>query len=189
MISSRLVFHGIETREDVLDHTDFMRSNFLHMYWWLLASFGTVDLRTVNHNATFFTLELYSFVNVISTGYFFYLNKRRSPYRYLLIILSCGEPVASTLIFSFSEVVDGFPNMAGGIADTLLALVWTQYQYIVFPLFFGVIASYLLFEDWRVCKESGQTVGGLEDCAESQRDTENLLAFKHFSDDFSAGAI
>ncbi|MGB5704729.1 MAG: hypothetical protein WBM48_18050 [Polyangiales bacterium] len=35
------------------------------MYWWVLASFSSVDLRTVNQNATCYTLELYSFVNVL----------------------------------------------------------------------------------------------------------------------------
>jgi hypothetical protein len=43
----------------------------------------------------------------------------------------------------------GFQNMTGGVADTLLALVWTQYQYFVFPLIFGVWGFHLLREDLR----------------------------------------
>ncbi len=39
--------------------------------------------------------------------------------------------------------------MPGGIWDTLLALVWTQYQYIVFPMIFGVLASKMLLDDLR----------------------------------------
>jgi hypothetical protein len=112
------------------------------------------DLRTVNHNSTFYTLELYSFVNVLSVILFFYLNKKRSPYRYLIPVLGSGEPVASTFIFSFSEVFAGFENMSGGVADTLLALVWTQYQYFLFPLIFGYFGVKLLLEDWRHCHVS-----------------------------------
>ena len=36
-------------------------------------------------------------------------------------------------------------------ANTLLALVWTQYQYFVFPLIFGGWAFQLLREDLRRC--------------------------------------
>jgi hypothetical protein len=66
-------------------------------------------------------------------------------------VLGSGEPVASTFIFSFSEVFAGFVNMPGGVADTLLALVWTQYQYFLFPLIFGYFGVKLLLEDWRQC--------------------------------------
>ena len=31
--------------------------------------------------------------------------------------------------------------MSGGVADTLLALLWTQYQYFLFPLIFGIPPS------------------------------------------------
>jgi hypothetical protein len=148
---SPFVFENLHTLNDVVAQTDFMRESPLNMYWWVLASFGSVDLRTVNHNSTFYTLELYSFVNVLSVIYFFYLNKKRSPYRYLIPVLGSGEPVASTFIFSFSEVFAGFENMAGGVADTLLALVWTQYQYFLFPLIFGLLGLKLLLEDWRQC--------------------------------------
>lgn len=151
VIFSPFVFQDLHTIEDVVAKTDYMRESPMNLYWWMLASFGSVDLRTVNHNATFFTLELYAFVNVIGTAYFFHLNKKRSPYRYLIPVLGCGEPVASTFIFSFSEVFANFENMPGGIADTLLALVWTQYQYFVFPLIFGYLGYKLLLEDWRHC--------------------------------------
>ena len=149
VICSPFVFEDLHTLDDIVARTDWMRENVTHMYWWVLASFGSVDLRTVNHNATFYTLELYAFVNVASALYFFHLNKKRSPFRYLIPVLGSGEPVAATFIFSFSEVFAGFENMPGGIADTLLALVWTQYQYIVFPLIFGYVGYKLLLEDWR----------------------------------------
>lgn len=152
------VFTDMNTTADIVAKTDYMRASLLHMYYWVLASFGSVDLRTVNHDPTFYTIELYSIVNILSTGYFFYLNKKQSPYRYLVVVLGCGEPVAATLVFSFVEVVAGFPNMTGNIADIFLALVWTQYQYVVFPLVFGYVASVLLLEDWKRV-----LVGGLRD--------------------------
>jgi hypothetical protein len=62
-------------------------------------------------------------------------------------MLAAGEPVASTAIFSLSEVFAGFVDMPGGVSDTLLALVWTQYQYFLFPLLFGTIAYRLLLAD------------------------------------------
>jgi hypothetical protein len=159
VLFSPFVFENLHTLDDVVARTEFMRESLLHMYWWVLASFSSVDLRTVNHNSTFYTLELYSFVNVLSVIYFFYLNKKRSPYRYLIPVLGCGEPVASTFIFSFSEVFAGFENMSGGLADTLLALVWTQYQYFLFPLIFGYFGVKLLMEDWRHCRaEAGRSV-------------------------------
>lgn len=149
VVFSPIVFENLHTIEDVVAYTDFMRESVFNMYWWVLASFASVDLRTVNHDPTFYTLEIYAFVNIVSTAYFFYLNKKGSPYRYLIPVLGCGEPIVATFIFSFSEVFAGFENMVGGIADTLLALVWTQYQYILFPIIFGVWGSKLLLEDWR----------------------------------------
>jgi hypothetical protein len=98
---------------------------------------------------------LFSFVNVATVLYFLHLNKKRSPYRYLVAVLGCGEPVAATFIFTFAEVFGGFENMTGGVADTLLALVWTQYQYFVFPLIFGVWGFHLLREGLRRCDSSG----------------------------------
>lgn len=149
VLFSPFVFENLHTLDDVVARTDFMRESVLNMYWWVLASFSSVDLRTVNHNSTFYTLELYSFINVASVVAFFYLNKKRSRARYLIPVLGSGEPVASTFIFSFSEVFAGFENMSGGVADTLLALVWTQYQYFFFPLIFGYFGLALLREDWR----------------------------------------
>jgi len=151
VLFSPFVFEHLHTLDDVIAYTPFMRESPLNMYWWVLASFSSVDLRTVNHNSTFYTLELYSFVNVLWVISFFYLNKKRSPYRYLVPVLGSGEPVASTFIFSFSEVFSGFENMSGGAADTLLALVWTQYQYFLFPLIFGYFGVVLLLDDWRHC--------------------------------------
>ncbi len=148
VLASPFVFEGLNSLEDIVAHTDYMRSSILNMYWWVLASFGSVDLRTVNHDSTFYVVELFAFANVCATLYFFYLNKKRSPYRYLVIVLGCGEPIAATFIFSFAEVFGGFVNMTGGVADTLLALVWTQYQYFVFPMIFGYLGFQLLREDW-----------------------------------------
>jgi hypothetical protein len=149
VLASPFVFQGLVGLDDVVAQAEFARSSLGHMYWWVLASFASVDLRTVNHNSTFYVVELFSFVNVASTLLFFRLNRRRSPYRYLVVVLGCGEPIAATFIFSFSEVFGGFQNMAGGVADTLLALLWTQYQYFLFPMVFGVLGFRLLREDWR----------------------------------------
>jgi hypothetical protein len=128
----------------------------------VLASFGSVDLRTINHNSTFYTVEIFAFVNLLTTICFFHLNKKRSPYRYLIVVLACGEPIAATFIFSFSEVFAGFENMVGGVADTLLALLWTQYQYFFFPMIFGYLGFRLLREDWRQChsKDVGTATSG-----------------------------
>ena len=149
VILSPIVFQDLHTLDDIVARTAWMRESPVNMYWWVLASFGSVDLRTVNHNGTFYSLELYSFINVASVLYFFYLNKKRSRWRYLIPVLGSGEPIAATFIFSMSEVFDGFVNMAGGVADTLLALLWTQYQYFLFPIIFGFIGVKLLRHDWR----------------------------------------
>jgi hypothetical protein len=155
VILSPSIFVDLNTIDDVLAQTAYMRESVLHMYWWVLASFGSIDLRTVNHDSTFFTVELFAFANLASVIYFFHLNKKRSPYRYLIAVIGCGEPIAATFIFSFAEVFAGFENMVGGVADILLALVWTQYQYFVFPLIFGVLGYRLLLEDWRQCHSMG----------------------------------
>ncbi len=156
LIFSPFIFNNINSIADVLSYTDYMRESLLHMYWWALASFSSVDLRTVNHDPTFYTLELYSFVNVFSTIYFFHLNKKRSPYRYLVPVLGCGAPAVATFIFSFVEVFSGFVNMVGGVADILLALVWTQYQYLIFPMIIGYFGYRLLMDDWQQCYLKGE---------------------------------
>lgn len=61
------------------------------------------------------------------------------------------------VIFSPFVFTD-FENLPGGLADTPLALAWTQYQYLVFPLIFGILGWRLLREDWR-------TVRGAEESA------------------------
>ena len=147
MIFSPVVFTDLHTLDDIVANTGYMRSSLLHMYWWMLSSFGSVDLRTVNHDGTFYAVEMFAFANVATTVWFFRLNARRSPYRYLIAVVGCGEPIAATFIFSFSEVFNGFVNMTGGVADTLLALVWTQYQYFLFPMIFAAWAFQLLRED------------------------------------------
>lgn len=147
IIFSPILFVDMSSLDDLLVHVEFMRESVLHMYWWSIGSFAAVDLRTINRDPTFYTLELYAFVNLLTVAYFFYLNKKGSPHRYLVAVIGCGEPVASTFIFSFTEVFAGFENMTGGLADTLLALVWTQYQYFVFPLIFGYLGYKLLMQD------------------------------------------
>lgn len=87
VIFSPFVFQNLNTLEDVVAYKPYMRESVLNMYWWVLASFGSVDLHTVNHDPTFFTLEIYSFVNVLSTIYFFYINNKCSPFRYLIPVL------------------------------------------------------------------------------------------------------
>ena len=150
VLSSRSIFHDLHTLEDLVAQTGYMREHVLHMYYWVMASFGSVDLRTVNHDGTFFSLECLAFYNVASVLYFFHLNKIRSKYRYFIPMVSGGSAAAATFIFSFSEVFGGFANMPGGVADTLLALVWTQYQYILFPIVF----SYLAYHLWRADHQS-----------------------------------
>lgn len=154
VVCSPFVFENLHTLDDVVARTDWMRESVTHMYWWVLASFSSVDLRTVNHNATFYTLELYAFINVASVIYFFYLNKKRSRLRYLIPVVGSGEPIVATFIFSMSEVFAGFENMSGGVADTLLALVWTQYQYFLFPMIFAYVGFKLLVEDWGAAQAS-----------------------------------
>jgi len=149
VLLSRSQFQDLATRADVVAQTEWMRSSPLHMYFWFLASFASVDLRTVNHDGTFFVLELYSFVNIAVVLLFFALNRRRSPHRYLVPVLNSGGPAIATFIFSFSEVFNGFKNMPGGLPDTMLALVWTQYQYFFFPLLFAGLALPMLRDDWR----------------------------------------
>ena len=61
------------------------------------------------------------------------------------------KAAAATFVFSFAEVFASFENMTGGVADTLLALVWTQYQYFVFPLIFGYWGLRLFLDDWQKC--------------------------------------
>ncbi len=149
VLLSPFIFVDLNTLDALVAQTGYMRESVFNMYYWMISSFGSVDLRTVNHDPTFYALEMFAFVNVASVFYFFHLNKKRSRYRYLVPLLGSGEPVAATFIFSFSEVFADFANMPGGVADTLLALVWTQYQYLVFPLIFGFIAFRLLREDLR----------------------------------------
>mmetsp|Transcript_8445 Transcript_8445/g.9643 ORF Transcript_8445/g.9643 Transcript_8445/m.9643 type:complete len:269 (-) Transcript_8445:115-921(-) len=148
-IFSRSVFTDLETIDDVVGKTEYMRESIFHLWFWVIGSFGTVDLRTVNHNSTFFTLELYAFVNIAEVCFFFHLNKKRSHMRYMIPVIGAGAPVAFTLMFSFTEVFNNFENMAGNTADTLLALLWTQYQYVVFPIVFAYWGLEMFQEDWK----------------------------------------
>ncbi len=147
VLTSPFIFDDLHTLDDVVAQTAWIRENPLRMGWWVMASFSSVDMRTVNHDATFYSLEFFAFVNVASSFYFYKLNRRRSSLRYLIPVIGCGEPIAATFIFSFSEVFAKFENMPGGLADTLLALVWTQYQYLIFPIILGGMACRMLFAD------------------------------------------
>ena len=127
-----------------------MRESPPHMFYWVMSSFGSCDLRTINHNETFYTLELFAFLNIALALLFWRLNAARSPLRYAVPLLSSGVPVAATVIFSLSEVVNNFANMPGGAADTLLALLWTQYQYVAYPLLCCYLSFPLFVHDVRV---------------------------------------
>jgi hypothetical protein len=158
VLCSPFIFENLHTLDDIVARTEWVRGSILNMYWWVLAAFGSVDLRTVNHNSTFYALEFFAFFNVACAFYFFRLNKRGSALRYLIPVMAGGEAVAATFIFSFSEVFAGFVNMSGGLADTLLALVWTQYQYVLYPAVFGYIGYKLLLADlhftWVTAKDT-----------------------------------
>jgi hypothetical protein len=143
------IFTGLNSLPDVEAMVPYMRANPLNMYYWVLSSFSSVDMRTVNHDPTFYSLEICAFGNVLLTVLFFYLVRVKSPLRFVLPLATCGIPAAATFIFSFSEVFAGYINMSGGLADTLLALVWTQYQYIIFPLVAGYLSYPLLQDDWQ----------------------------------------
>ena len=147
VLTSPFIFEGVETLDDIVAYTDWMRESPVNMGWWVMASFGSVDLRTVNGDPTFYALEFFAFLNVASAILFWRLNQANSSLRYLVVLAGCGEPIAATFIFSFAEVFAQFANMPGGIADTLLALVWTQYQYILFPMLTAWMAGKLLFAD------------------------------------------
>ncbi|MEZ5003314.1 MAG: hypothetical protein R2730_09810 [Chitinophagales bacterium] len=147
MLCSRTIFQNLHTLDDLVAQSGFMRESVVNMYYWVMASFGSVDLRTVNHDGTFYSVECLAFYNVTSVFYFFHLNKKRSPYRYAIPMLSGGSAAAATFIFSFSEIFGGYANMPGGLADTLLALLWTQYQYVLFPIVFSYLAFVLWKED------------------------------------------
>ena len=149
VLFSPAVFKDLNTLEDLTALTPWMRESLGNMYFWVLSAFGAVDLRTVNHEGAFYAVEFFCFTNIASTVVFYYLNKKRSINRYLVPVIFCGQPIAATFIFTFSEVFNGYANMPGGIADTLLALVWTQYQYFFFPMITGAMSVALLREDWR----------------------------------------
>lgn len=126
-----------------------MRESVLNMWYWVLASFSSCDLRTVNRDGTFYALEIFCIINLASTFVFFVLNRRRHEHRYIIpIYFLGGAPFAVTFIFSFAEVFNGYPNMQPNLPDTLLAL-WTQYQYMVYPLVMAALCVPLLRRDWK----------------------------------------
>jgi hypothetical protein len=68
-------------------------------------------------------------------------------------------------------VLAGFENMSGGLADTLLALVWTQYQYFLFPFIFGYFGVKLLMDDWRQCSSDRTLKTESESCRAQRAET------------------
>jgi len=143
-LTSKFVFAGLHTYDDWLGLATRIREQ---MWLWPLASFGSVDLRTINGNGTFMAVEMLSIPSVLTFTAFYFLDRRRHRLRYVLPLFNGPMVVGGTLIFSFSEVFGSYQNMAGGTADTLLALVWTQYQYVVFPAAMFYVALRLLLHD------------------------------------------
>jgi len=129
-LSSKFIFSDMHTIDDWIGFSAHIRE---HMWLWPLASFGAVDLRTINGNGAFMAVEMLSIPSVLTFTIFYFLDRKKHRLRYVLPIVNGPMVVAGTLIFSFSEVFSNYPNMPGGRADTLLALVWTQYQYVLFP--------------------------------------------------------
>jgi hypothetical protein len=143
-LSSKLVFHDLHTLGDWVGLGARIRE---HMWLWPLASFGAVDLRTINGDGAFMAVEMLSIPSVLTFTAFYLLDRRKHRLRYVLPLFNGPMVVAGTLIFSFSEVFGGYSNMPGGLADTLLALLWTQYQYVLFPAVMFYFSLRLLLND------------------------------------------
>lgn len=143
-LSSKFIFQDLHTIEDWIGLSARIRE---HMWLWPLASFGSVDLRTINGNGAFMAVEMLSIPSVLTFTAFYFLDKRKHRLRYVLPVFNGPMVVGGTLIFSFSEVLGGYPNMPGGLADTLLALLWTQYQYVLFPAVMFYFSLRLLLHD------------------------------------------
>jgi hypothetical protein len=143
-LSSRFIFHDLHTIDDWIGLGTRIRE---HMWLWPLASFGAVDLRTINGNGAFMAVEMLSIPSVLTFTAFYFLDRRKHRLRYVLPIINGPMVVGGTLIFSFSEVFGGYSNMPGGLTDTLLALVWTQYQYVLFPAAMCCFSLRLLLND------------------------------------------
>ena len=95
VILSPFVFKDLHTLDDIVAYEPWMRESIVNMYWWVLASFGAVDLRTVNHDGSFYCVEIFCFSNVLSTVYFFYLNKKRSVNRCVSFWFCCSPLVSN----------------------------------------------------------------------------------------------
>jgi hypothetical protein len=143
-LTSKFIFRDLHTIDDWIGLSASIRE---HMWLWPLASFGAVDLRTINGNGTFMAIEMLSIPSVLTFTAFYFLDKKKHRPRYVLPIFNGPMVVGGTLIFSFSEVFGGYPNMPGGVADTLLALLWTQYQYVLFPAVMFYFSLRLLLND------------------------------------------
>jgi len=143
-LTSKFVFHDLHTLADWNGLSERIREQ---MWLWPLASFGSVDLRTINGNGTFMSVEMLSIPSVLTFIAFYFLDRKRHPLRYVLPLFNAPMVIGGTLIFSFSEVFGDYSNMPGGVADTLLALLWTQYQYVVFPALMFYFSLRLLLHD------------------------------------------
>ena len=143
-LTSKFVFSGLHSYQDWVAFGGHIRE---HMWLWPLASFGAVDLRTINGNGTFMAVEMLSIPSVLTFTAFYFLDRKQHRLRYVLPLFNGPMVVGGTLIFSFSEVFGNYANMPGGVADTLLALVWTQYQYVLFPAAMFYVALRLLLHD------------------------------------------
>ena len=108
VLFSPFVFESLNTFNDVVAHTEFHARQPARR---VLVGAGVFQFRGLTHRQPQLDLlwaGALLVVNVLSVVFFSYLNKKRSPYRYLIPVLGSGEPVASTFIFSFSEVFAGF---------------------------------------------------------------------------------
>ena len=92
-------------------------------------------------------VEMLSVPSVLTFTAFYFLDRREHRLRYVLPLVNAPMVIGGTLIFSFSEVFGHFENMPGGVTDTLLALLWTQYQYVLFPAIMFAFALILLLDD------------------------------------------
>jgi len=144
LLSSTFVFRDMHTIADWHAFSEHVRA---HIWLWPLASFGAVDLRTINGNGAFMAVEMLSVPSVLTFTAFYFLDRREHRLRYVLPLVNAPMVIGGTLIFSFSEVFGHFENMPGGVTDTLLALLWTQYQYVLFPAIMFAFALILLLDD------------------------------------------
>lgn len=143
-LSSKFLFHGLHSFEDWIGLSAHIRE---HMWLWPLATFGPIDLRTINGDGAFMAVEMVSISSVLTFTVFYFLDRKKHPLRYVLPLFNAPMVIAGTLVFSFSEVFGGYQNIPGGLADTLLALLWSQYQFVLFQAMMFYFSLRLLLND------------------------------------------